>query len=137
MFKVNCLKENYFPSVFILLLSLGVLTGFYGCGSSENEDITFFGGKIKNPKGKYVYLSKEKKVIDSARLDDHNKFAFELDSIKARSKAERMIASDVRGIVVGLVVVDNELPRPNAYRESSQPRQTEHVGGTKGLSLHE
>lgn len=82
MFKVNYLKKNYFPSLFILFLSLGVLTGFYGCGPSENKDITFLGGKIKNPKGKYVYLSSQKKVIDSARLDDHNKFAFELDSIK-------------------------------------------------------
>ena len=82
MLKVNCLKKNYFPSVFILLLSLGVLTGFSGCGTSENENITFFGGKIKNPKAKYIYLSKQKQLIDSARLDDHNKFAFELDSIK-------------------------------------------------------
>jgi len=82
MFKVNCLKKNYFPSLFILLLSLGVLAGFYGCESKERENITFFGGKIKNPKAKYIYLSQEKKVIDSARLDDHNKFAFELDSIK-------------------------------------------------------
>lgn len=82
MLKVDCLKKNYFPSLFILLVSLGVLTGFSGCGPSENEDITFFGGKVKNPKGKYIYLSSDKKVIDSAQLDDHNKFAFRLDSIK-------------------------------------------------------
>ena len=82
MLKVNCLKKNYFPSVFILLLSLGALVGFSSCESSGNKEITFFGGKIKNPKGKYVYLSRDKQVIDSARLDDHNKFAFELDSIK-------------------------------------------------------
>jgi peroxiredoxin len=82
MLKVNCLKKNYFPSVFILLLSLGVLTGFSGCDSTDSKEITFFGGKIKNPKGKYIYLSREKKVVDSAKLDDHNKFAFELDSIK-------------------------------------------------------
>ena len=82
MLKVNCLKKNYFPSVFILLLSLGALVGFSSCDSTGNKEITFFGGKVKNPKGKYVYLSRDKKVIDSARLDDHNKFAFELDSIK-------------------------------------------------------
>ena len=82
MLKVNCLNKNYFPSVFILLLSLGVLTGFSSCVSTESKEITFVGGKIKNPKGKYVYLSSQKKVIDSARLDDHHKFAFELDSLK-------------------------------------------------------
>jgi hypothetical protein len=49
---------------------------------SENKDITFFGGKVKNPKDSYVYLSQQRKVIDSARLDDHSKFAFELDSLR-------------------------------------------------------
>ena len=82
MFKVYCLRKNYFLSVFSLLLSMGFLLGFSSCSTSEDREITFFGGKIKNPKDRYVYLSRNKQVIDSALLDDHNKFAFELDSVK-------------------------------------------------------
>ena len=61
---------------------MGFLLGFSSCSTSEDREITFFGGKIKNPKDRYVYLSRNKQVIDSALLDDHNKFAFELDSVK-------------------------------------------------------
>jgi len=43
---------------------------------------TYFGGKIKNPKDKFVYLTKGKKVLDSARLNDHNKFSFKIDSLE-------------------------------------------------------
>ncbi len=82
MFKVCCLRKNYFRIVFSLLFPVGFLLGFSSCSNSENREVTFFGGKIKNPKDRYVYLSHNKKMIDSALLDDHNKFAFELDSIR-------------------------------------------------------
>ena len=42
---------------------------------------TYFGGKIKNPKDDYVFLTKGKKVLDSAKLDNHNKFSFKIDSL--------------------------------------------------------
>lgn len=53
-----------------------------GCEIAEDQELTYFGGKIKNPKGKYVYISQGKKVLDSARLDGDNKFYFALDSVK-------------------------------------------------------
>lgn len=82
MYKVFCLRKNYFPTVLSLLISAGSLLGLNSCDNADKKEITFFGGKIKNPKHTYVYLSQQRKVIDSARLDDHDKFAFELDSLK-------------------------------------------------------
>ena len=82
MFKEFYLRKNYLATVFNLFVSLGFLLGVSSCTTSENKEITFFGGKVKNPKDEYVYLSQNKRMIDSARLDDHNKFAFELDSLK-------------------------------------------------------
>jgi peroxiredoxin len=53
------------------------------CSSiAEDEKITYFGGKIKNPKGSYVYFSQGKKKLDSARLDSNNKFFFKIDSLE-------------------------------------------------------
>lgn len=53
------------------------------CSSvADDQKLTYFGGKIKNPKGKYVYFSEGKKKLDSARLDSHNKFFFKIDSLK-------------------------------------------------------
>lgn len=83
MFKFKCLKKNYFtPGIitFSFLLSMLVLTG---CDYSGGKDtVTFFGGKIKNPKDDYVYFSKGMEVLDSARLDVNNKFSFQLDSLE-------------------------------------------------------
>lgn len=61
---------------------MGLFLIFGACNKSEEAATTYFGGKIKNPKGKYVYITKGKKVLDSARLDSHNKFSFTLDSLK-------------------------------------------------------
>ena len=82
MFKLNYLNKNYsfFPITFLTFV--GVLFLFAGCNTAKNSDITFFGGKIKNPQGKYVYFSKDEKVIDSAKLNKENRFSFQLDSIK-------------------------------------------------------
>lgn len=47
---------------------------FVNCsGNSENAH-TFFGGKIINPKTKFVVLYSKDKVIDTLLLDDRNKF---------------------------------------------------------------
>ena len=82
MYKVYFLRKNYFPTVFNLLVSAGILFGLMSCNTSDEQGFTFFGGKIKNPKDTYIYLSRQRQVIDSARLDDHNKFAFKLDSLQ-------------------------------------------------------
>lgn len=79
--KLNYLKKNYFSQPFTLITLLGLFLTFSACDSKEEITRTYFGGKIKNPKHKYVYFTKGKKVLDSARLDDHNKFSFKLDSL--------------------------------------------------------
>jgi len=81
MFKIYHLKKNYFSSPIIKLLLVGVLALSISCKDSNENNITFFGGKIKNPKAEYVYFSKGMKVLDSAKLDSYNKFSFQLDSI--------------------------------------------------------
>ena len=54
-----------------------------GCSSADEEEkLTYFGGKIKNPKGKYVYFSQGKKKLDSAKINSNNKFFFKIDSLE-------------------------------------------------------
>lgn len=79
--KLKYLKKNYFSQPFTLITLLGLFLTFSGCNSREEITLTYFGGKIKNPKDKYVYFTKGKKVLDSAKLNDHNKFSFKLDSL--------------------------------------------------------
>ncbi len=55
----------------------------YSCKNAEKENkITFFGGKVTNPKEAYVYFSKNDKVIDSAKINQQDRFYFSLDSIE-------------------------------------------------------
>jgi len=51
-------------------------------GTNKEKKYTYFGGKIKNPKGEYVYFSQGKKKLDSAKLDSHNKFYLKIDSLE-------------------------------------------------------
>ena len=52
------------------------------CGKGEKSSPNvFFAGEIVNPTSDYVHLFKGDKVIDSAKLDDRNRFSFELDSV--------------------------------------------------------
>ena len=82
MYNQKYLKKNYSLSPVNLLFSLGVLFLVFGCNTSVEKNVTYFGGKIKNPKGEYVYFAKNMKFIDSAKIDNNNKFSFELDSIE-------------------------------------------------------
>jgi len=82
MLKTNYLKKNYILSPLFTVVFIGVLLLFYGCNNAVNQNITTFGGKIKNPQEKYVYIIKNKKVIDSAKLNEQSRFSFKLDSIK-------------------------------------------------------
>ncbi len=53
-----------------------------GCGEEEKSSSNvFFAGEIINPTSEYVILFKNDIVIDSAKLDDSNRFVFELDSV--------------------------------------------------------
>jgi hypothetical protein len=82
MLNKNCLKKNYFLLPASYLFFVGLFLLFLGCNDDSKKNITSFGGKIKNPKGEYVYLFKGMKILDSAKLDSHNKFKMKVDSIE-------------------------------------------------------
>jgi len=82
MYKFNYLKKNYFLSSIKILSLFGVLLLMVACNSTVENNITYFGGKIKNPRGKYVYLLKGDKTLDSTILNSNNKFIFQIDSIQ-------------------------------------------------------
>jgi hypothetical protein len=58
----------------IYFLTLLLLMALIGCDSSKKETLTYFGGKIINPKSKYVVLFSLDKVVDTFYLDTENKF---------------------------------------------------------------
>ncbi|MCL7753143.1 hypothetical protein [Polaribacter sp. Z022] len=64
---------------FILLLTF---TTFVSCDSTLKNDATYFGGKIINPKSKYVLLYSMEKVIDTLFLGEDNKFLGKLENAK-------------------------------------------------------
>lgn len=53
-----------------------------GCSNGEKKSPkVFFAGQIINPIDEYVVLYKGERVVDSAKLDEKNKFIFNLDSV--------------------------------------------------------
>jgi len=58
----------------IYFLPLLLLMALISCDSGKKETLTYFGGKIINPKSKYVVLFSLDKVIDTFYLDTENKF---------------------------------------------------------------
>lgn len=76
------LRKNYlFIFKFIFLTSF--LLTVISCKKAEENPRTYFGGKITNPKGAYVYFLKNEQVLDSAKVNTSNKFLFQLDSLRA------------------------------------------------------
>jgi hypothetical protein len=64
----------------LLLISLLIISG---CVSDKNlTDSTYFGGKIINPKSNQVFFYHGTKLLDSAKLNEKNKFIFNFDSLK-------------------------------------------------------
>lgn len=63
-------------------LPIALVLGLIGCNSpvSESKGV-FFAGEIVNPTSEYVVLYKGSKVVDSAKLDDTNRFAIHLDGL--------------------------------------------------------
>jgi len=64
----------------LLFLFTGMLLS---CGDSSNtKNTVYFGGEIVNPTSDYVVLYKHDIVIDSAKLDENNRFSFRLEDIE-------------------------------------------------------
>lgn len=64
----------------ILLLAFSVL--LISCNSSFEKNTVLFAGEIVNPSSEYVVLYKGSQIIDSAKLDEANRFTFQLASIE-------------------------------------------------------
>ncbi|MEN1783734.1 MAG: transaldolase [Bacteroidota bacterium] len=65
------------------LLPLIVLLSYWSCGYNENPAAgVLFAGEIVNPTNDYVVLYKNDKVVDSAKLDDNNRFKFRLNAVE-------------------------------------------------------
>ncbi len=63
----------------LLYLFLFILAG---CSKGEKKSPNvFFAGEIVNPTSNYVVLYRGDVVIDSVKLDENNRFVFELDSV--------------------------------------------------------
>jgi len=63
-------------------LPLVVVLFILSCSTAEKKDSVLFAGEIVNPSSEYVVLLKGTRVIDSAKLDGNNRFAFNLESIE-------------------------------------------------------
>lgn len=63
---------------FLLFLSISLLIS---CGEKQkNSPYIYFAGEIVNPKNDSVVLYKDDRKVCSSKLDNNNRFAFELDS---------------------------------------------------------
>ncbi|MCL7764927.1 hypothetical protein MPF19_16005 [Polaribacter sp. Z014] len=62
------------------LILLIMITAFVGCSSNSKNTATYFGGKIINPKSKYVVLFSMDKVIDTLYLGKDHKFLGKLEN---------------------------------------------------------
>lgn len=67
--------DKFLPVALILLL--------IGCNTSKNtNEGVFFAGEIVNPSSEYVVLFKGSEVLDSAKIDNENRFSFQLNSVE-------------------------------------------------------
>lgn len=64
-----------------LLAILSVFT--IACSSSKKNEYTYFGGKIINPKGKFITIFNHNGVVDSIKLDEDATFLGKLRDIKS------------------------------------------------------
>ena len=64
------------------LLVASIILIAYGCGNTKTEDVAYLGGEIVNPNHTHVILYKNDKVIDSAVLDDRNRFLIKINAVE-------------------------------------------------------
>ena len=71
------MTKNIISNIPFSLLILFAL----GCATKNENSKTFFGGKIINPKTKFVVLYSNDKVIDTLLLNHRNKFLATYDNL--------------------------------------------------------
>jgi len=65
---------------FLLFLSTSI---FIACGeNSSSSESVYFSGEIVNPTSNYVVLYKNDVVLDSAKIDDNNRFSFTIENLE-------------------------------------------------------
>lgn len=65
-----------------LLTYLLVFASLIGCNPDTEDTTTYFGGKIINPRAKYVVLFEKQEAIDTFYLDNHHKFLGKIENLK-------------------------------------------------------
>jgi len=68
----SCYMKYFYLSIIIALT--------YSCSHAPTS--AYFGGEIVNPTTDYVHLYWNNTVIDSAKLNENNRFAFQLENLK-------------------------------------------------------
>ncbi len=71
VFRQFFIKVTKFLKYLLFILSITLIIG---CKTDYKQTVTYFGGKIINPKTNFVLLYSQDKVIDSLFLDSDNKF---------------------------------------------------------------
>jgi peroxiredoxin len=67
---------------FKLFTYLLILLSLFGCNPDSEKTTTYFGGKIINPRGKFVVLYEKEEVVDTFYLNRHNKFLGKIDNLQ-------------------------------------------------------
>jgi len=61
------------------LIALLFVTALMGCAGTSEKNVTYFGGKIINPKAKFVVLYDNEIPLDTLYLDENDTFLGEID----------------------------------------------------------
>lgn len=64
------------------LIALFTITAFIGCDSTTENNSTYFGGKIINPKSNHLVLFQNETALDTFYLDQNDTFLGEIPSLK-------------------------------------------------------
>ncbi|MBL0013049.1 MAG: hypothetical protein IPP30_04605 [Flavobacterium sp.] len=66
-----------------LLLTSSVITLFCSCNKAYKGDnyTAYFGGEVTNPNNPYILFCRNSEVIDSAKIDENNRFFIKFDSL--------------------------------------------------------
>ena len=65
------------------LLLFSTLLGLFACSEQKNApEVVYFAGEIVNPTSDFVVLYKNDAVVDSAKLDENNRFSFTLENVE-------------------------------------------------------
>jgi len=67
--------------LYIIIIGLSVLA----CKNDSNNvgEYAFFGGEIINPNNDFVIISKSDRVLDTVKLDSHNRFTYKINDLQS------------------------------------------------------